>query len=101
MFIFIVLLYLVFILLLLSGVIKGKFYIYVWVNFVVFYYFMYGCIVVYVVFVECLYVVIEILLCIGMFVGCSVFVRKWGWEFGLGIKKLKVEMVEEKVYFEG
>lgn len=63
-----------------------------WVNFVVLFYFIYGCIVVYVVFDECWYVVVEIILCMGMFVGCSVFVRKCGCELGLGFKKFKEEM---------
>ena len=62
---------------------------------------MHGCTVAYAVPAERLYAVIEILLCTGMFAGCSVFARKRGRELGLGIKKLKVEMAEEKAYFEG
>jgi len=99
--IFIVLLYLVPILLPLPGVIKGKPYTHAWANFVVLYYLMHGCTVAYAVPAERLYAVIEILLCTGMFAGCSVFARKRGRELGLGIKKLKVEMAEEKAYFEG
>ena len=46
------------------------------------------------------YAVVEIILCTGMFVGCSAFARKRGHELGLGLKKLKEEMQEEKARFE-
>ena len=83
------------------GVLKGKPYTHAWANFVVLFYLIHGCTVVYAVPNERWYAVVEILLCTGMFVGCSAFARKRGRELGLGLKKLKEEMKEEKALFEG
>ena len=83
------------------GVLKGKPYTHAWANFVVLFYLIHGCTVVYAVPNERWYAVVEILLCTGMFVGCSAFARKRGRELGLGLKKLKDEMKEEKALFEG
>ena len=58
------------------------------------------CTVVYAVPAERWYGVVELILCTTMFIGCSAFARKRGRELGLGIKKLKEEMEEEKAYFE-
>jgi uncharacterized membrane protein len=98
--IFITLVYLVPLLLPYKGVIQGKPYTHAWANFVVLFYLMHGCTVAYAVPEERWYAAIEILLCVGMFVGCSAFARKRGRELGLGLKKLKQVMQEEKAYFE-
>ncbi len=82
------------------GVLKGKPYTHAWANFIVLFYLIHGCTVVYAVPDERWYAVIEIVLCTGMFIGCSAFARKRGRELGLGIKKLKDEMAEEKARFE-
>ena len=42
------------------------------------------------------YAVVEIILCTGMFVGCSAFARKRGRELGLGLKKLKKRCKKKK-----
>ncbi|ANB22577.1 hypothetical protein A6K25_15655 [Alteromonas stellipolaris] len=98
--IFITLVYLVPLLLPYKGIIQGKPYTHAWANFVVLFYLMHGCTVAYAVPEERWYAAIEILLCVGMFVGCSAFARKRGRELGLGLKKLKQVMQEEKAHFE-
>ena len=80
---------------------KGKSYTHAWANFVVLFYLIHGCTVVYAVQAERWYAAIEIILSTTMFIGCSAFARKRGRELGLGIKKLKDEMKDEKAYFEG
>jgi uncharacterized membrane protein len=97
---FIVLIYLLPLLLPYRGVLKGKPYTHAWANFVVLFYLIHACTVVYAVPAERWYGVVELVLCTTMFVGCAAFARKRGRELGLGIKKLKEEMQEEKEYFE-
>ena len=99
--IFIALFYILPLLLPYWGVLKGKPYTHAWANFVVLLYLIHGCTVAYAVPAEFWYAIVEIVLCTGMFVGCSAFARKRGRELGLGLKKLKEEMKEEKAYFEG
>lgn len=84
-----------------KGVVQGKPYTHAWANFVVLFYLLHAITVIYAVPEEALYGVIELLLCVGMFTGCAVFARKRGRELGLGIKKLKQEMQEERAFFEG
>ncbi len=98
---FVFLMYVVPLLLPLKGVIQGKPYTHAWANFVVLYYLLHGCTIAYAVPAERVYAAIEILLCCGMFTGCSVFARKRGQELGHGLKKLKVVMEEERQRFEG
>lgn len=98
---FIVLFYILPLLLPYWGVLKGKPYTHAWANFVVLFYLIHGCTVVYAVEAERWYAVIEIILSTTMFIGCSAFARKRGRELGLGLKKLKDEMKDEKAYFEG
>jgi len=99
--VFIVLVYVLPLLLPYRGVILAKPYTHAWANFVVLFYLMHGCTVMYAVPQERWFAAIELVLCVGMFVGCSAFARKRGREMGLGIKKLKQEMIEEKAFFEG
>ena len=98
--IFIALFYILPLLLPYWGILKGKPYTHAWANFVVLFYLIHGCTVAYAVPAERWYAVVEIILCTGMFVGCSAFARKRGRELGVGLKKLKEEMKEEKARFE-
>ncbi|WP_340679727.1 DUF2069 domain-containing protein [Paraglaciecola sp.] len=88
------------ILLPLKGLVQGKPYTYAWTNFVVMYYLLHGLTAVYVVEGERVYALIEIVLCCGLFIGCSYFARSRGRELGLGIRKLKDELLEEQQAFE-
>ena len=82
------------------GLIKGKPYTHAWANFIVMIYLIHGLTSIYALPDERMYALIEIILATGMFIGCSAYARKRGRELGLGIKKLKVEMAEEKARFE-
>ena len=84
-----------------KGLIEGKPYPYAWTNFIVMYYLLHGLTAVYAVEGERLYALIEIILCTLLFTGCSFYARVRGRELGLGIRKLKEELLEEKQAFEG
>ncbi|MFQ3236649.1 MAG: putative membrane protein [Paraglaciecola sp.] len=88
------------ILLPLRGLLQGKPYTYAWTNFIVMYYLLHGLTAVYALENERLYATIEILLCCGLFTGCSFYARMRGRELGTGIRKLKEELQEEKETFE-
>ena len=88
------------ILLPMRGLLQGKPYTYAWTNFIVMYYLLHGLTAVYAVEGERIYALIEIILCCGLFTGCSYFARLRGRELGLGIRKLKEELQEEKQAFE-
>jgi uncharacterized membrane protein len=88
------------ILLPLKGLVQGKPYTYAWTNFVVMYYLLHGLTAVYAIEGERVYALIEIVLCCGLFTGCSYFARLRGRELGLGIRKLKDELLEEQQAFE-
>jgi uncharacterized membrane protein len=98
--VFTILFWIVPILLPAKGLIEGKPYTYAWTNFVVMYYLLHGLTAVYAVEGERLYALIEILLCSVLFTGCSFYARIRGRELGLGIRKLKEELLEEKQAFE-
>ena len=98
---FTVLFWIVPILLPAKGLIEGKPYTYAWTNFIVMYYLLHGLTAVYAVDGERLYALIEIILCCLLFTGCSFYARIRGRELGLGIRKLKEELLEEKQAFEG
>lgn len=83
------------------GIIKGKPYSHAWSNFIVLLYFLHSLTVMYAEPSERLYGAIELILAVMMFVGCSLYARLKGRELGLGLKKLKEEMAEEKQHFEG
>ncbi|MDU0354962.1 DUF2069 domain-containing protein [Paraglaciecola aquimarina] len=84
-----------------KGLIAGKPYTYAWTNFVVMYYLLHGLTSIYAVKAEWFYALIEIILCCTLFTGCSFYARLRGKELGLGIRKLKEELQEEKQAFEG
>ncbi|MFT6778482.1 MAG: putative membrane protein [Paraglaciecola sp.] len=98
---FTVLFWIVPILLPAKGLIQGKPYTYAWTNFIVMYYLLHGLTAVYAVEGERLYALVEIILCSALFTGCSFYARIRGRELGLGIRKLKEELLEEKQVFEG
>lgn len=97
---FTVLLWIVPILLPCKGLVQGKPYTHAWTNFIVMYYLMHGLTAIYVLEDERLYALIEIILCCGLFTGGSFYARLRGRELGLGIRKLKDELAEEKQAFE-
>ena len=84
-----------------KGLLEGKPYTYAWTNFIVMYYLLHGLTAVYAVEGERLYALVEIILCSALFTGCSFYARIRGRELGLGIRKLKEELLEEKQAFEG
>tara|TARA_R110002153_G_scaffold5044_3_gene23540 strand:- start:50124 stop:50555 length:432 start_codon:yes stop_codon:yes gene_type:complete len=84
-----------------KGLLEGKPYTYAWTNFIVMYYLLHGLTAVYAVEGERLYALVEIILCSALFTGCSYYARIRGRELGLGIRKLKEELLEEKQAFEG
>jgi uncharacterized membrane protein len=92
--------WIVILLLPMQGLIKGKPYTHAWANFIVMIYLIHGLTAIYALPDERLYALIEIVLATGMFIGCSAFARMRGRELGLGIKKLKDELAEEKARFE-
>ena len=83
-----------------KGLIQGKPYTHAWANFIIMYYLLHGLTAVYAVEGERLYALIEIILCTILFTGCSFYARVKGRELGLGIRKLKEELLEEKQAFE-
>lgn len=97
--IFIFLIYLVPLLLPLKGIVQGKPYTHAWANFVVLFYLMHACTVLYAEPSERWYAGLELILSTAMFVGCSAFARLRGRELGQGLTKLKDEMKAEKEMF--
>lgn len=83
-----------------KGLIQGNPYTHAWTNFIVMYYLLHGLTAVYAVEGEQIYALIEIILCCLLFIGCSYYARNRGRELGLGIRKLKDELLEEKQAFE-
>lgn len=81
------------------GIFKGTPYTHAWANFIVMIYLLHGLTAIYAVSSEWLYALLEIVFATMMFIGCSFYARMRGKELGLGIKKLKDEMAEEKSRF--
>ena len=98
---FIILLWIVPLLLPARGLLTDKPYTYAWANFIVMIYLLHALTAIYAVENEAWYAAIELLFATCMFIGCSFYARLRGKELGLGIKKLKQEMAEEKARFEG
>lgn len=84
----------------LKGIVQGHPYTHAWANFIVMFYLIHGLTSLYAVDSERWYAIVELILAVAMFVGCSFFARLRGKELGLGLKKLKQEMAEEKQLFE-
>lgn len=99
--IFLTLFYLLPLLLPLRGIVAGKPYTHAWANFVVLFYVIHGFTVLYAIPQERSYAIVELILAAAMFTGCTGFARLRGRELGLGLKKLKEEMKEEKAFFDG
>ncbi len=97
---FIFLIWILPLLLPLRGILKNRPYTFAWSNFIVMIYLLHGLTAIYAVPEERLYAVIELVFASMMFVGCSVYARKRGKELGLGLKKLKDVMADEKAKFE-
>lgn len=97
---FIALIYILPLLLPLRGIIAGKPYTHAWANFIVLFYIIHGFTAGYAAPDELLHAVIELVLATGMFIGCSAYARMRGRELGMGLKKLKDVMQEEKDHFE-
>lgn len=96
-----ILVYILPLLLPLPGLVQGKPYTHAWASFIVLLYFLHSITVIYAEPTQMLYAIIELVLAIGMFVGCSTFARLRGQELGTGLPKLKAVMEEEKHLFEG
>lgn len=94
-------LYILPLLLPLKGMLQGKPYTHAWANFVVLFYIIGSLTVIYSHPEVRIYGIVELVLATGMFTGCCVYARKRGRELGLGLKKLKTVMQEEKERFEG
>jgi len=85
----------------LPGIMQGKPYTHAWASFIVLLYFLHSITVIYAEPSQLLYAIIELILAIGMFLGCSSFARLRGQELGTGLPKLKAVMDEEKALYEG
>ena len=83
-----------------KGLLKGSPYTHAWTNFIVMFYLMHGLTSLYTAPSEWLYALIELVFATALFIGCSFYARLRGKELGMGIKKLKHEMAEEKAFFE-
>lgn len=73
----------------LTGLIKGKPYTHAWANFILMFYLLHGLTGVYALEQEYWYAAIEVVLATLAFIGCSFFARLRGRELGLGLKKAK------------
>lgn len=83
-----------------KGIVRGYPYTHAWANFIIMFYLIHALTSLYSIEQERFYAAIELVLATAMFVGCSFFARLRGKELGLGVKKLKQEMAEEKAYFD-
>lgn len=98
--VFIFVIYLLPLLLPLAGIIKAKPYTHAWSCFIVLWYFLHAITVMYAEPDYLLHAALELLLAIGMFVGCSMFARLRGQELGTSLPKLSKVMEDEKALFE-
>lgn len=98
---FIIVIYLLPLLLPLVGIIKAKPYTHAWSCFIVLWYFLHAITVMYAEPDYTVHASIELLLALGMFIGCSMFARLRGQELGTSLPKLSKVMEDEKALFEG
>lgn len=75
----------------LKGILQRKPYTYAWSNFIVMFYLLHGLTLIWDRPDERVYVVIELVLALMMFIGCSYFAKFRGQELGLSIRKKKDE----------
>ncbi len=85
----------------LKGMIQGKPYTYAWANFIVLIYFLHSLTTLWVDSADRYLAGLEFIFASCMFYGATYYAKFRGKELGLGIKKLKVEMAEEKARMEG
>lgn len=97
---FVIVIYLLPLLLPLYGIIQAKPYTHAWSCFVVLWYFLHAITVMYAEPDYLIHAVIELVLAICMFTGCSMFARLRGQELGSGLTKLSKVMEQEKAFFE-
>lgn len=71
------------------GIVKGKPYTFAWANFIVMIFLLHGFTAIYTHQDQALYVIIELVLALTMFLSGSMYARKRGRELGLGLKKAK------------
>ena len=84
----------------LKGIMTGNPYTHAWANFIVLIYFMHSLTSLWVSPNEIIYAGTEFIFASMMFYGATYYAKYRGQELGLGIKKLKVEMAEEKARME-
>lgn len=84
----------------LKGMFTSKPYTYAWANFVVLIYFLHSLTTLWVSADETILAILEFIFSCLMFYGATYYAKFRGKELGLGIKKLKVEMAEEKARME-
>lgn len=75
----------------LRGILKRQPYTYAWSNFIVMFYLLHGLTLIWDRPDERLYVIVELILALMMFIGCSYFAKFRGQELGLSIRKKKDE----------
>lgn len=75
----------------LRGILKRQPYTYAWSNFIVMFYLLHGLTLIWDRPDERLYVIVELILALMMFSGCSYFAKFRGQELGLSIRKKKDE----------
>lgn len=75
----------------LKGILKRQPYTYAWSNFIVMFYLLHGLTLIWDRPDERLYVIVELVLALMMFIGCSYFAKFRGQELGLSIRKKKDE----------
>ncbi|MGB1296727.1 MAG: DUF2069 domain-containing protein [Psychrobium sp.] len=75
----------------LKGILKRQPYTYAWSNFIVMFYLLHGLTLIWDRPDERVYVIIELVLAMMMFIGCSYFAKFRGQELGLSIRKKKDE----------
>ena len=85
----------------LKGIIQNKPYTYAWANFIVLIYFLHSLTTLWVDSADRYLAGLEFIFSALMFYGATYYAKFRGKELGLGIKKLKVEMAEEKARMEG
>ena len=85
----------------LTGMFRAKPYTHAWASFVVLIYLIHGLTGVYALQAERLYAAIEIVLSLLSLVLCSLYARKRGQELGMGLQKLSKVMEQERQHFEG
>lgn len=98
---FIILVYVMPLILPLWGIMAGKPYTHAWTSFIVLLYFLHAITVIYAEPSQIWYACVELFLAVCLFTGCAVFARLRGQELGIGLKKLKDVMAEERQRFEG